>query len=77
MTTDYYFACKQCKKAIHVGQTGFSGVDLYKAYPDLDEKLKQFLFYDHSYHDLQFVQDQDPLIESCDRIEWNDKIMYK
>jgi len=43
MSTDYYFACHDCKKAIHVAQIGMSGFSFYSGEKDCMDKLRAFM----------------------------------
>jgi len=57
MSTQHYFICEDCKKSIEAGQAGMSGIYLFTGIKDCMDKLTQFLFFDHIYHNLKFVQE--------------------
>lgn len=43
MSVDYYMACQQCGKALHVAQDGLSGFTFYSGQPDTMKLLGEFL----------------------------------
>lgn len=43
MSTDYYFACHECGKLIHVAQTGINGFAFYYGEQDCMKKLRDFM----------------------------------
>ncbi len=57
MSVEYYFACRTCRKCIHVAQDGFSGFGFYTGESKCMRAFPAFLE-EHRNHDVRFVMEQ-------------------
>lgn len=71
MSVDYYIACHECRKIIHVAQDGMSGFHFYSREPGCLAALGQMLEVCSFHPDkVAFVREQGPEWDDYSRIRW-------
>jgi hypothetical protein len=72
MSVDYYIACHECRKIIHVAQDGMSGFSFYSGEPGCMKALRDMLDDGCKFHldKLAFVREQGPEWDDYAEIEW-------
>ena len=71
MSTDYYLACHECRKILHIAQDGMSGFTFYSGEPRCLKAI-QGMLEECSFHPdkVAFVREQGPEWDDYDEIEW-------
>jgi hypothetical protein len=69
MSTEYYLACRDCQRKIHIAQDGMSGFTFYSGEPKCMHLLRDWLEHHTAMavHRLEFVSENDQ-----DAIDWQE-----
>jgi len=74
MSVEYYVACHECRKILHVATDRMGGFSFYSGEPNCMRALRDMLA-DCIFHidKLAFVREQGPEWDDYKQIEWSNK----